>query len=87
MFKSATYEDALDVFENALVSESKRLNAGIKKPVIFQAQIKKLLTLDQSTYEPFSRETRQNVVLGFKDFLPKTPKRSDASASMMRLST
>ena len=89
MYKSATYEDALGVFENALVEESNRLNAQIKKPVIFQKDIRRLLALEQNTYEHFSRDSRHNVVLGFKDFLPKTTtevrrlRQHDETISMM----
>ena len=74
MIKSSTYEDSLDIFEKALVRENEKRNAGMNKPVIFQSQVKKMLALEHSTYERFSRDTRHNVVLGFSDFLPKMQK-------------
>ena len=74
MFKSATYGDALDVFENALVEENDRVNAGAKKPVVFESDVRRMLGLDHSTYENFCRDTRRNVVLGLSDFFPRTQK-------------
>ena len=77
MLKADTYGDALDVFTRAVIQENDNLNAGINKPVYFEAQIKKILVCDFGSSERFSVENLHDAAMGFHSVLPKTEKEID----------
>ena len=72
MIQASTYRDALDLLEVALKKEDNLLNAGIQRPVIFESQIKRVLSLQLTPDESYSPDNAHEAVMGFTDCLPKS---------------
>ena len=74
MTQAPTYRDALDLLEVALKKEDDLLNAGIQRPVIFESQIKRVLSLQLTPDKSYSPDNAHEAVMGFTDCLPKSEK-------------
>ena len=74
MTQASTYGDAKDLLEAALKKEDDLLNAGIQRPVIFESQIKRVLSLHLTPDESYSPDNAHEAVMGFTDCLPKSEK-------------
>ena len=71
MTQASTYTDARDLFVRALTREDQLLGAGIQRPVVFESQIKRLLSGEFTPDEAFSAHNAHEAVMGFTDCLPK----------------
>ena len=58
----------------ALTKEDELLNAGIQRPVIFESQIKRLLSFQFTPDKAYSAHNAHEAVMGFTDCLPKSEK-------------
>ena len=72
MTQASTYGDAKDLLEVALKKEDDFLNARIQRPVIFESQIKRVLSLHLTPDESYSPDNTHEAVMGFTDCLPKS---------------
>ena len=72
MTQAPSYKGARGLLVRALTREDQMLNAGIQRPVIFESQVKRLLSFKFTPEEGYNGHNAHEAVMGFTDLLPKS---------------